>query len=50
VAELVLDVQEDQPRACAFYRSNGFADTGLTQPFGLDPSRKLIEMRYAGFR
>ncbi|MFD0276459.1 GNAT family N-acetyltransferase [Kitasatospora sp. NPDC127111] len=41
---LVLRVHEDNPRATAFYRRRGFAFTGRSEPYELDPSSLLVEM------
>jgi RimJ/RimL family protein N-acetyltransferase len=47
---LHLYVHEDNERAHAFYRRYGFADTGATLPYDLDPTKAEIEMvlRLAG--
>jgi ribosomal protein S18 acetylase RimI-like enzyme len=42
---LYLLVHEDNPRARAFYRRQGFVETGRTLPYELDPSEREIEMR-----
>ena len=44
VARLVLEVREDNEAARRFYTRRGFAETGNTQPYPLDPAFKEIEM------
>ncbi|WP_432542580.1 GNAT family N-acetyltransferase [Kineococcus sp. SYSU DK002] len=44
---LSLHVHEDNHRAQAFYRRRGFVDTGVRTPYGLDPTRRELEMRVA---
>jgi ribosomal protein S18 acetylase RimI-like enzyme len=44
VQRLHLYVHEDNDRARAFYRRYGFAETGGTMPYELDPTRLEIEM------
>jgi ribosomal protein S18 acetylase RimI-like enzyme len=44
VDELRLEVHEDNARARAAYRRRGFAETGSTQPYAPDPSRRELEM------
>jgi ribosomal protein S18 acetylase RimI-like enzyme len=46
-AELYLLVHEHNPRARAFYRRQGFVETGRTVPYELDPTELEIEMRRA---
>lgn|SRR5512139_92036 len=41
---LRLLVHEDNPRARAFYRREGFTETGATEPYPLDPAQREIEM------
>lgn len=41
---LRLLVHEDNARARAFYRREGFAETGNTEPYALDPTQREIEM------
>lgn len=41
---LVLEVHEDNARARAAYLRLGFAPTGATRPYPLDPSRQELEM------
>ncbi|MCG6498483.1 N-acetyltransferase [Kitasatospora sp. A2-31] len=41
---LVLTVHEDNPRATAFYERRGFAFTGASEPYVLDPDSRLAEM------
>ncbi|MEU6232606.1 GNAT family N-acetyltransferase [Kitasatospora sp. NPDC047058] len=41
---LLLRVHEDNPRATAFYRRRGFALTGESEPYELDPTGLLLEM------
>lgn len=43
---VTLTVHERNDRAHAFYRRYGFADTGATEPYSLDNTASLIEMRY----
>ncbi|WP_262284920.1 N-acetyltransferase [Micromonospora sp. MA102] len=49
-AWLTLGVHEDNPRARAFYRKLGFAETGKAIPFALNPSQTVHIMGYQGFR
>ncbi|MEU6238472.1 GNAT family N-acetyltransferase, partial [Kitasatospora sp. NPDC047058] len=49
-AWLTLGVHEDNPRARAFYRRLGFADTGKVVPYMLDPAEKLHILGYQDFR
>ena len=44
LTELWLEVHEDNPRAQAFYRRRGYALTGSTRPYDLDPSSNELEM------
>lgn len=44
LTRLRLLVHEDNPRARAFYRREGFAETGNTEPYALDPAQREIEM------
>ncbi len=41
---LLLDVHEDNPRAQRFYARRGYALTGRSSPYPLDPSRRELEM------
>jgi GNAT superfamily N-acetyltransferase len=43
--ELFLEVHESNGRARAFYERRGFALTGVTRPYDLDPSQTELEMR-----
>jgi ribosomal protein S18 acetylase RimI-like enzyme len=43
-AELFLLVHEENERARAFYRRQGFAETGRTTPYELEPSERELEM------
>jgi ribosomal protein S18 acetylase RimI-like enzyme len=45
---VTLSVHERNDRAHAFYRRYGFVDTGESEPYNLDPSVALLEMRYEG--
>ncbi|GAA2739196.1 GNAT family N-acetyltransferase [Kitasatospora cinereorecta] len=40
----VLEVHEENARARAFYRRHGFAPSGLTRPYPLDPAARLLEL------
>jgi ribosomal protein S18 acetylase RimI-like enzyme len=42
---LSLEVNEDNARAVAAYRSRGFVETGVTRPYPLDPAQRELEMR-----
>ncbi len=42
-----LLVHEDNPRARAFYRAYGFSETGITQPYVLNPLEREIEMVFS---
>jgi ribosomal protein S18 acetylase RimI-like enzyme len=44
MAELRLEVHEDNPRAAAAYRKIGFVETGRRRPYPLDPSGEELEM------
>ena len=44
LTELWLEVHEANPRAQAFYRRRGYALTGDTRPYDLDPSGNELEM------
>ncbi|MEU4713796.1 GNAT family N-acetyltransferase [Micromonospora purpureochromogenes] len=50
VAWLTLGVHEDNPRARAFYRKLGFAETGKAIPYALNPSQTVHIMGYQDFR
>lgn len=41
---LTLEVHESNARAIAYYRRRGFADTGNTCPYPLDPTTLEVEM------
>ncbi|MER7707009.1 GNAT family N-acetyltransferase [Kitasatospora sp. NPDC097605] len=41
---LLLSVHEDNARAAAFYQRRGFAFTGATKPYPLDPAAREREM------
>ncbi len=47
VARLHLYVHEDNPRARAFYRRLGFAETGAWLPYELVPTERDLEMDVA---
>lgn len=49
-AALTLGVHEDNPRARAFYRKLGFAETGKAIPYALNPSQTVHIMGYQDFR
>ena len=42
---LLLEVNEENPRAIAAYRKRGFTETGRSRPYPLDPSLRELEMR-----
>lgn len=42
---LSLEVNENNARAVAAYRSRGFVETGVTLPYPLDPAQRELEMR-----
>ena len=42
---LLLEVNEDNPRAIAAYRKRGFVETGRSRPYPLDPRLRELEMR-----
>jgi ribosomal protein S18 acetylase RimI-like enzyme len=42
---LRLEVNEENPRAIAAYRKRGFAETGRSRPYPLDPRLRELEMR-----
>jgi GNAT superfamily N-acetyltransferase len=44
VRTVVLLVHEDNRRAAAFYRRSGFADTGRSEEYPLDRSRREVQM------
>ncbi len=44
---LYLLVHEGNARARAFYRRQGFVDTGRTLPYELEPAEREVEMRRA---
>ena len=44
VAELALEVHEDNPRAQTAYAGLGFAVTGVRRPYPVDPTREELEM------
>jgi GNAT superfamily N-acetyltransferase len=44
---LLLEVHEDNPRARAAYARLGFAETGRSRPYPLDPSGRELEMALA---
>ncbi|MFE9422512.1 GNAT family N-acetyltransferase [Kitasatospora sp. NPDC006697] len=46
-ARLLLEVHEDNPRAIAFYRRHGFAETGGGSAYPLPPGGTEIEMALA---
>lgn len=48
--ELTLLVRDDNVRGSRFYEREGFELTGAVQPYNLDPSHNLLEMRYVSFR
>jgi GNAT superfamily N-acetyltransferase len=41
---LYLHVHEDNPRAIAFYRRNGYRPTGKVERYALNPSQRELEM------
>ena len=43
-SRLQLDVHEDNLRARRFYASRGFVETGVTEPYPLDRTRREINM------
>ncbi|MEV1146837.1 GNAT family N-acetyltransferase [Micromonospora sp. NPDC049799] len=47
---LTLGVHEDNPRARAFYRKLGFAETGKAIPYVLNPSQTVHILGYQDFR
>jgi ribosomal protein S18 acetylase RimI-like enzyme len=47
MAELWLEVHESNHRAQAFYLRRGYALTGQTRPYDLDPATDELEMRKA---
>src|SRR4051795_7042371 len=44
---LLLEVNEENPRAIAAYRKRGFVETGRSRPYPLDPRLRELEMRKA---
>ena len=42
---LLLEVNEENPRAIAAYRKRGFVETGRSRPYPLDPRTRELEMR-----
>ena len=42
ISVLEADVVEDNGRAIAFYKRMGFAETGQSEPFRGDPSKRII--------
>jgi ribosomal protein S18 acetylase RimI-like enzyme len=42
---LLLEVNEENPRAIAAYRKRGFVETGRRRPYPLDPRLRELEMR-----
>ena len=44
IAELALEVHEDNPRAQAAYARLGFVVTGVRRPYPADPTREELEM------
>lgn len=44
---LLLEVHEDNPRARAAYARLGFAQTGRSRPYPLDPTARELEMALA---
>src|SRR3954462_2813116 len=42
---LLLEVNEENPRAIAAYRKRGFVETGRSRPYPLDPRLRELEMR-----
>ena len=43
-AALEADVVEDNGRAIAFYKRVGFMETGQSEPFRGDPSKRIIRL------
>src|SRR3954470_1058436 len=42
---LLLEVNEENPRAIGAYRKRGFVETGASRPYPLDPRLRELEMR-----